>query len=152
MSWGWKGRLGELSPGVWPQSGLWQPKDLSLSPWCQGGFGARLGLVIPWFKASARWQNREEKKYKQELQQGAWGNGNAHHLNNAFLAFTQVLLLSSKQKTLHSGLHSFLQLSTTCLWLYDGCTISSSPIFLCSIIPDQILSEISLSCKNGLII
>lgn len=98
------------------------------------------------------WWNREEKKYKQELQQGAWGNGNAHHLNNAFLTFTQVLLLSSMQKTLHSGFHSFLQQSTTCLWLYDGCTVSSSPIFLCSIIPDQIPSEISPSCENGSII
>lgn len=30
------------------------------------------------------WWNSEEKKYEQELQKGAWSNGNVHHLNNAF--------------------------------------------------------------------
>lgn len=33
-----------VARGVWPQSGLWQPKGLSLSPVCQGGSGQVLDL------------------------------------------------------------------------------------------------------------
>lgn len=152
MGWGWQGSLG----GAVPKAGGGCSGPRGVAPeWAVTAKGPlpqpfvpRLGLGTPRCKALAG-GGTTRRKNTNELQKGAWSNGNVHHLNNAFDNFYPGS--SSQFKGNDTSFQGFT-LSCSNPWLVDSCMVSSSPIFLCSITPDLIPSEMSPSCKNGLII